>query len=88
MSPTKQPGLSPEAVEKRMAEAEAALKRMQANPRITKIVVVVPGDACPACQEVFGTYEKDAVPRLPMDLCTHPMGCRAYYQPCIDELYP
>ena len=88
MSRTKQPGITPEAVQKRKAEVEAALKRMQENPRITKIVVVVPGDACPACQEVFGTYEKDNVPELPMDACTHPMGCRAYYQPFIDELYP
>lgn len=88
MSRMNQPGISPEAVEKRMKAAEAALKRMQENPRITKVVVVVPDDACPACMEVFGTYEKDNVPRLPMDACSHPLGCRAYYQPFIDELYP
>lgn len=88
MSVHNMPGISPAAVARRMAEAEAALKRMQENPRITKIVVVVPADACPACQEVFGTYEKDKVPRLPMDECTHPLGCRAFYQPFIDELYP
>ena len=88
MSYMNQSGISPESVEKRIAETNAALKRMQENSRITKIVVVVPADACPACQEVFGTYEKDEAPRLPMDACTHALGCRAYYQPFIDELYP
>lgn len=88
MSPLKFPGLSSEAIAKRMAEAEAALKRMQENPRVGKIVVVVPAEACPACMEVFGTYAKDQVPRLPMDACTHPMGCRAFYQPFLDEIYP
>lgn len=82
------PGISDAAVAKRMAEAEAALKRMQDNPRISKIVVVVPGDACPACMEVFGTYAKDETPALPFDACTHPLGCRAHYQPFIEELYP
>ncbi len=81
-------GLSPAALAVRMAEAEAALKRLKENPRVSKIVVVVPADACPACQEVFGTWEKDQVPALPFDACTHPLGCRAYYQPFIDELYP
>ena len=82
------PGISDEAVAKRMAEAEAALKRMQENARISKVVVVLPGDACPACLEVFGTYAKDEAPRIPMDACTHPLGCRSYYQPFIEELYP
>lgn len=88
MPSIKSPGLTPEAVEKRLADAEAALKRMQENPRVSKIVVVVPADACPACQEVFGTYPKDQVPALPMDACTHPLGCRAFYQPFLDEIYP
>jgi hypothetical protein len=88
MSVSQKPGLSPEAVAKRQAEADAALKRMQENPRISKIVVVVPADACPACQEVFGTYPKEDAPRLPIDLCTHPLGCRAFYQPFIYDLYP
>jgi hypothetical protein len=83
-----QPGLSPEAVAARITEMEAALKRLQDNPRISKIVVVVPGDACPACREICGTYEKDQAPALPIEVCTHPLGCRSYYLPFIDELYP
>ena len=88
MSMINAPGISDEAVAKRMAEADAALKRMQENPRISKIVVVLPADACPACMEVFGTFSKDETPRIPMDSCTHPLGCRSYYQPFIEELYP
>ena len=57
-------GLSPKAIERRMAEARAALKRMQDNPRITKIVISVPHDACQACRELAGTYEKDNVPEI------------------------
>lgn len=88
MSRFNPPGTTADAVSRRKAEAEAALKRMQENPRISKVVVTVPADACPACRDVYGTYEKDAVPALPMELCTHPLGCRSYYQPFIDELYP
>jgi hypothetical protein len=81
-------GTSAEAVAKRQADAEAALKRMQDNPRISKIVLSVPDDACPACREIAGTYSKDETPGLPMDVCTHPLGCRSFYQPFIEELYP
>jgi hypothetical protein len=69
-------------------EAYKSLERMRANPRIKYIVVVVPEDACPACQNLTGTYPKDEVPRLPFEMCSHPLGCRSYYLPYMDELYP
>ena len=81
-------GLSPQAIEQRMAEAKAALKRMKENPRVKKIVLSVPHDACQACRELAGTYEKEEVPEIPMDACSHPMGCRSFYQPFLDEIYP
>ena len=84
----KHAGLSPEAVARRMTKAEAALRRMRENPRVKMVVVSVPADACQYCQEVFGTYPKEQVPRLPMDYCTHALGCRSFYQPYLDELYP
>lgn len=68
--------------------AAQALKRMQANPRVKYIVVVVPTGACPACQNLTGTYPKDQVPPLPFDECSHPQGCRAFYLPYLDEIYP
>ena len=70
------------------SEAAQALKRMQSNPRVKYIVVIAPADACPACQKLVGTYQKDQVPRLPVELCSHPLGCRAYYMPYLDDIYP
>lgn len=69
-------------------EAAQSLARMKTNPRIKFIVVVVPEDACPACQNLTGTYPKDQVPRLPYQECSHPLGCRAYYAPYLDEIFP
>jgi hypothetical protein len=68
--------------------AAQSLKRMQANPRVKYVVVIVPGDACPACQNLTGTYPKDQAPRLPVESCSDPLGCRAYYLPYLDEIYP
>jgi len=68
--------------------AAQSLKAMQANSRVKYIVVIAPADACPACQQLVGTYPKDKVPRLPIESCSHPLGCRAYYMPYLDEIYP
>lgn len=70
------------------SEAARSLERMRANPRIKYIVVCVPEDACPACQNLSGTYPKDCVPRLPYEQCSHPLGCRSYYIPYLDEVFP
>ena len=70
------------------SEAAKSLERMRANPRIKFIVVFVPEDACPACQNLTGTYPKDQVPRLPYEECSHPLGCRSYYAPYLDEIFP
>ena len=68
--------------------AAHALKRLQANPRVKYIVVAAPEDACPACQKLTGTYPKDSVPRLPVESCSHPLGCRSFYMPYLDDIYP
>jgi hypothetical protein len=70
------------------SEAAKSLERMKANARIKFIVVVVPEDACPACQNLTGTYPKDQVPRIPYEECSHPLGCRSYYAPYLDEIFP
>jgi hypothetical protein len=64
------------------------LARLQANPRVKFIVVAVPSDACPVCQGLAGTYPKEEAPRLPVELCSHPLGCRSYYIPFLDEIFP
>jgi hypothetical protein len=68
--------------------AAQSLERMKANSRIKYIVIVVPDDACPACQNLTGTYPKDQVPRLPIEKSSHPLGCRSFYLPYLDEIYP
>ncbi len=68
--------------------AAQALKRMQENSRVKYIVIIAPAEACPACQQLAGTYPKDQVPPLPVESCSHPLGCRAYYMPYLDDIYP
>lgn len=70
------------------SSAYQSLKKLQENPRVKYVVIIVPGNACPACQNLTGTYPKDQVPRLPIESCSHPLGCRSYYMPYLDEIYP
>lgn len=65
-----------------------ALKELQENPRVKKIRVSVYQDACPECHSKQGTYEKDHVPHLPHPGCSHAEGCRCYYEPYLETLYP
>jgi len=62
------------------------LKRYLENPRVKAVRIVVAADACPACLAVGGTYAKDAVPRLPVEGCSHEGGCRCTYEPLYE--YP
>jgi hypothetical protein len=68
--------------------AAAALERFRANPRVGKIRIIVPRDACPACRRLEGEYEKDEVPELPLLDCSHPLGCRSFYEPKLEEIFP
>jgi hypothetical protein len=68
--------------------AAAALERFRANPRVSKIRLIVPHDACPACRRLEGEYEKDEVPELPLLDCSHPLGCRSFYEPKLEEVFP
>jgi hypothetical protein len=70
------------------SNAAQVLARLQANPRVKSIVLAVPSDACPVCQKLAGTYRKDQVPPLPVGVCSHPLGCRAYYLPDLEEIFP
>jgi len=65
-----------------------ALKSYIENPRVKYIHVMVMGDCCPACQEAGKAYEKDKAPRLPIEGCSHGLGCRCFYQPFLIEIYP
>lgn len=65
-----------------------SLKKMQENPRVRMIRISMAGDACPACQQAMGAYEKGSLPALPVEGCSHPNGCRCFYDPILNEIYP
>ncbi len=65
-----------------------ALKKFLTNPRVRLVRISVASDACPACYRVQGAYPKDNVPRLPVEGCSHANGCRCFYEPVLDEIYP
>lgn len=65
-----------------------ALKKFQANPRVRDIRLVVSHDCCPVCAAQEGTYTKEDAPNLPVEGCSHPNGCRCFYEPMLNVIYP
>ncbi len=65
-----------------------ALKEFQNNSRVINVRISIYQDACPECHSHQGTYAKDAVPHLPHVGCSHTDGCRCFYEPFLDVLYP
>lgn len=63
-------------------------KELQENIRVSHIRIAVSGGCCPACSQVEGVYQKETVPLLPVEGCSHNLGCRCFYLPVLDELYP
>jgi RNA polymerase subunit RPABC4/transcription elongation factor Spt4 len=60
----------------------------ESNPRVKYVRMLVADNSCPACQALEGTYEKDAVPKLPVDGCSYELGCRCFYQPYLTTIFP
>ncbi len=67
---------------------DLSLKKFQENPRVRDVRLIVSADACPVCAAHEGTYEKNEAPSLPLEGCSHPQGCRCFYEPMLNELYP
>ena len=65
-----------------------ALRKFQQNPRVDHVILAIGDDACPACTKFQGAYAKDSAPALPIEGCSHPAGCRCFYQPVLTEIYP
>ncbi len=65
-----------------------ALQKFQTNERVLYVRIMVGDDCCPACRALEGAYSKDSVPRLPTTGCSSPNGCRCFYQPFLEEIYP
>jgi hypothetical protein len=68
--------------------AAKALKAIEANPRARLVRVAVSADACPICRETYGAYKKGETPALPVEGCSSHQGCRCFYEPVLDDLYP
>jgi hypothetical protein len=66
----------------------AALKKFRANERVSNVRLIVSGDCCPACTAHEGTYDKNEAPLLPIEGCSHPTGCRCFYEPMLTVIYP
>jgi hypothetical protein len=64
------------------------LKRLRENPRVRHIILSVHDDCCHMCLEMQGAYSKEEVPGLPVEGCSHPNGCRCFYQPVLNDIYP
>lgn len=70
------------------SETAAALLRFKENPRVGHVRVIAHADCCPTCRAADGEWAKDDVPALPVEGCSHPMGCRCFYEPKLLEVYP
>lgn len=66
----------------------AALKKFQDNDRVRNVRLMVSGDCCPVCTAHEGTYDKFEAPALPIEGCSHPKGCRCFYEPMLTTIYP
>ncbi len=70
------------------SESAVALKQLQENPRVIYVRVSVNHNCCPACRQVEGAYAKETAPKLPVEGCSHGNGCRCFYQPVLEVIYP
>lgn len=68
--------------------AAVTLRKFQENPRVIAVHVITHDDSCPACQEIQGTYPKDRVPKIPVEGCSNEHGCRCFYQPLLESIFP
>jgi hypothetical protein len=65
-----------------------ALKRLRSKTRVKNVRLVVAHDCCPACRQMEGTYDKALAPSLPVEGCSHSLGCRCFYEPMLNDIYP
>jgi hypothetical protein len=73
---------------KEFSTTAISLARMRSNPRVKDVRLVVAHDCCPACADMEGTYDKEQAPSLPVEGCSHALGCRCFYEPMLNTIYP
>lgn len=72
---------------RRREEQKKALEKIR-NGLATKVRILVAADACPTCRHFEGAYDFDDVPELPIEGCSRPGGCNAFYAPVLDRFGP
>lgn len=72
---------------KRREESKVALENIK-NGLATKVRILVPQDACPACQAVEGAFAFEDVPEIPPEGCSCLTGSKATYAPVLDRFGP
>jgi hypothetical protein len=77
-----------QSLEKSAEMHREILGKIQGGGIATKVRILANHDSCPVCRGVEGAYEFDDVPALPLEGCSHPMGCRCFYAPVLDRRGP
>ena len=70
------------------SETVVALKRIQENSRVIYVRISVSQDCCPICRQAEGAFAKESAPKLPIEGCSNGLGCRCYYQPVLEHVFP
>ena len=78
---------SPATFERPASEHRESLERIRSG-LATKVRILASRDSCPVCKAFEGAYEFDKVPELPLEGCSHPLGCRCHYEPVLDKFGP
>jgi hypothetical protein len=74
-------------LDKRREEQRKALEKIRSG-LATKVRILAAADACPLCRQLEGAYAFDDVPELPIEGCSRPGGCNAFYAPVLDRFGP
>jgi len=78
---------SPAMFERPASEHRESLERIRSG-LATKVRILASHDSCPVCKAFEGVYEFDKAPELPLEGCSHPLGCRCHYEPVLDRFGP
>jgi len=78
---------SAETVEQAVARHHDTLDRIRSG-LATRVRILANRDSCPACKALEGAHNFDDVPNLPVEGCSHALGCRCRYEPVLDRFGP
>ena len=76
------------SLEKKAEAHRQMLENIENGGIATKVRILANHDSCPVCRSVEGAYAFGDVPELPLEGCSHPMGCRCFYAPVLDRRGP